>query len=87
MIRGLQTYTFDHRKCAELRVGDHVFIQGRPCRILRTTVTTANEGCEIRLHGVDIFSAEDREGMYSLTEVMDVPVVERIECRLVSGPS
>ncbi|KAL3712517.1 translation initiation factor eIF5A [Talaromyces marneffei ATCC 18224] len=75
-------YSIDSQDiCSQLRTGDYVFIEGRPCQIITSTISEGSGNVLIR--GIDLFSEVQREGTYHLTETMDIPIVSRTVCRLV----
>ncbi|KAF3404777.1 hypothetical protein DPV78_003462 [Talaromyces pinophilus] len=74
------SYKFRYRICSQLRTGDYVFIEGRPCQIITSTISEGSEN--VLIHGIDLFSEVQREGTYHLTETMDIPIVSRTVCRL-----
>ncbi|OJJ36402.1 hypothetical protein ASPWEDRAFT_405675 [Aspergillus wentii DTO 134E9] len=77
-------YTIYNRKCSDLQSGDYVFIHGRPCQIHMMTIFNTEGQTKASLLGIDLFSGENREGHYRMTEIMDIPIVHKIKCRLVS---
>jgi hypothetical protein len=41
---------------------------------------------EVLIRGIDLFSGDPREGTYYFTKTMDIPIINRTVCQLVSGP-
>ncbi|KAF3389937.1 hypothetical protein DPV78_011764 [Talaromyces pinophilus] len=76
------SYKFRYQICSQLRTGDYVFIEGRPCQIIGSTISEGNE--KVLIRGINLFSEVQREGTYHLTETMNIPIVSRTVCRLVS---
>ncbi|KAJ2770138.1 translation elongation factor eIF-5A [Coemansia nantahalensis] len=73
-------------QCSALRIGGHVMIKSRPCKIISmSTSKTGKHGhAKVNLTGIDIFTGKKYEDLSPSTHNMEVPVVKRTEYMLLS---
>ncbi|PYH88623.1 hypothetical protein BO71DRAFT_488617 [Aspergillus ellipticus CBS 707.79] len=76
-------FDFSTRNCSDLRPGDYIFIEDRPCRIIEITISPHKDNA-VMIQGRDILNDETRNEEYRSNETMDIPLVQFTKCQLVS---
>ena len=73
-------------QCGSLKKGDHIVINGCPCKIMElTTSKTGKHGhAKASITAVDIFTGKKLEESAPTSHKVDCPNIKRNECDLVS---
>eukprot|EP00644_Phytophthora_capsici_P005110 jgi/Phyca11/96983/e_gw1.1.202.1 len=66
-------------QCSALKKNGHVVLNGRPCKIV---AMSKGKHAKTHLVGIDIFTGQRHEDVFSPTHMMDVPIVTVIGYQL-----
>ena len=75
-----------HSQAIKIRIGDYLMIHDHACKVVdsMTSKTGKHGGCKIHFVGIDIFTNKKYETIYKSDETIDVPVVTKIEYKLLN---
>ena len=66
-------------KCSNIKIRDHVIVDGRPCRVMNIS----NQNEEIELSVSDIFRFNTTNVKYHPDENIDIPVISKSDFQLI----
>ena len=71
-------------QASTLRIGNHVMIQGHPCKITRMSTSKTGKHGHAKIHivGIDIFDGSKHDLLSTSTHNVDVPVVNKVDYQL-----
>ncbi len=71
-------------EAGSLHKGDFVMVKEHPCKIVNlTTAKVGKHGsCKVILSGVDIFTSRRYDTTFGSSDMIEVPVIDRLEFQL-----